>query len=79
VFSFRAGGSGLGFRIFAEAEMGDYRYILVMVKLPDPVQPPLPVNDHVPEIVLPFAVPESVNVLPEGEPESTLKPKLPFT
>jgi hypothetical protein len=69
----------LGFRIIAEAEIRDHRYIFVMVKLPDPVQPPLPVNDQVPEIVLPFAVPESVSVFPEGEPESTLKPKLPFT
>jgi len=77
--AFGAGGSGPGFRTFAEAETGDHRYIFVMVKLPDPVQPPLPVNDHVPEMVLPFAVPESVSVLPEGEPESTLKPKLPFT
>jgi hypothetical protein len=50
-----------------------------MVKFPEPVQPPLPVNDQVPEIVLPLAVPESVSVLPEGEPESTLNPKLPFT
>ena len=49
-----------------------------MVKLPEPVQPPLPVNDQVPEIVLPFAVPESVSVLPEGDPERTLRPKLPF-
>ena len=50
-----------------------------MVNVPEPVQPVPPVNVHVPEIVLPLAVPESVRVLPAGDPESTLKPNLPST
>ena len=54
------------------------RHCRVIVKRPEPAHPVPPVKVHVPEIVLPFAVPESVSVLPEGEPESTLKPKLPF-
>jgi hypothetical protein len=50
-----------------------------MVKVPFPVQPLLPVKLHVPEIVLPFAVPESVSVLPVGDPDCTVKPNFPFT
>jgi hypothetical protein len=50
-----------------------------MVNVPFPVQPLLPVKVHVPEIVLPFAVPESPSVLPVGDPESTVKPNFPFT
>jgi hypothetical protein len=50
-----------------------------MVKVPFPVQPLLPVKVHVPEIVLPFAVPLSVRVLPAGDPDCTVKPNLPFT
>lgn len=54
-------------------------YILVMVNVPEPVQPVLPVSVHVPEMVLPAAVPESVSVLPAGDPERTVNPNLPFT
>jgi hypothetical protein len=50
-----------------------------MVNVPEPVQPVPPVSVHVPEIVLPAAVPDSVSVLPAGDPESTLKPNLPLT
>ena len=51
-----------------------------MVKLPEPVQPLLPVRVQVPEMVLPFATePLSFNVLPEGDPDCTVMPKLPFT
>jgi hypothetical protein len=50
-----------------------------MVNVPFPVQPLLPVKVHVPEIVLPFAVPESVSVLPAGDPDCTVKPNVPFT
>jgi hypothetical protein len=83
--------SGLGFSAFGDplsssasgTDIGsrDRRcldYIFVIVNEPAPVQPALPVNVHVPEIVLPFAVPESVKSFPEGDPESTEKPKLPF-
>jgi hypothetical protein len=49
------------------------------VNVPEPVQPELPVNVQVPEIVLPFAVPERVNVLPDGLPDCTTIPNLPFT
>jgi hypothetical protein len=54
------------------------RYTFVIVKVPLPVQPPLPVNVHVPEMVLPFAVPESVRVFPAGDPDCTVKPNFPF-
>ena len=50
-----------------------------MVNVPFPVQPLLPVRVHVPEIVLPFAVPDSASVLPLGDPDSTVKPNFPFT
>src|SRR5579862_2182237 len=51
-----------------------------MVKLPEPVQPLLPVSVHVPVMVLPFAtVPLSFKVLPDGDPDCTVMPKLPFT
>jgi hypothetical protein len=50
-----------------------------MVNVPFPVQPLLPVRVHVPETVLPFAVPDSASVLPLGDPDSTVKPNFPFT
>lgn len=50
-----------------------------MMKVPFPVQPLVPVKVHVPEIVLPFAVPDSASVLPVGDPDCTLKPNFPFT
>src|SRR4051812_23371045 len=50
-----------------------------MVKVPFPLQPPLPVRVQVPEIVFPFAVPESASVLPAGDPDSTVNPNFPFT
>jgi hypothetical protein len=54
-------------------------YIFVIVKVPEPVQPTPPVRDHVPVIVFPFTVPVSVNVLPLGDPDITLKPNWPVT
>lgn len=54
-------------------------YTFVIVNVPLPVHPPVPVNRHWPEIVLPLAVPLSVSVLPEGLPDWTLNPNLPFT
>ena len=54
-------------------------YIFVIVKVPFPVQPPLPVRAHVPEIVLPLAVPLSASVLPDGSPDCTFMPNAPFT
>ena len=54
-------------------------YIFVIVNSPLPVQPVPPVRVHVPEIVLPFTVPERVSVLPDGEPDSTTKLNLPVT
>jgi hypothetical protein len=51
-----------------------------MVKLPEPVQPLLPVKVQVPVMVLPFAtVPFSFRELPDGDPDCTVMPKLPFT
>ena len=50
-----------------------------MVKLPLPVQPKFPPSVQVPEIVFPFAVPLSVSVLPEGVPDFTTIPNVPFT
>ena len=54
-------------------------YILVMVKVPLPVHPNPPASVQVPEIVFPFAVPLSVSVLPEGVPDLTIIPNVPFT
>ena len=54
-------------------------YILVIVKLPLPVQPIPPVNVHVPVIVPPFTVPDKASVLPAGFPELMLKSNLPET
>ena len=48
-----------------------HNYILVMMKLPEPVQPAPPVKDHVPEIVFPFAVPDKVRTFPLGDPDVT--------
>ena len=48
-------------------------YILVIVNVPFPVQPPLPVSVQVPEMVLPLAVPDRASVLPEGFPDCTAK------
>src|SRR3954467_14205382 len=50
-----------------------------MVKVPFPLQPPLPVRVQVPAIVFPLAAPESASVLPAGDPDCTVKPNLPFT
>jgi hypothetical protein len=47
-------------------------YILVMMKLPEPVQPVPPVRDQVPEMVFPFTVPDKVSALPLGDPDVTL-------
>jgi hypothetical protein len=58
---------------------GGGSYILVMVNLPEPVQPVLPVNVQLPEIVFPAALPVSVRVLPDGVPDCTINPNLPFT
>ena len=49
-----------------------------MVKFPDPVQP-IPFKDHVPEIVFPLAVPDSVSVLPAGLPDCTTNWNFPVT
>src|SRR5579871_1057914 len=54
-------------------------YILVILKVPDPVQPVPPANVHVPEMVLPFAVPVKDRVLPAGVPDFTVRPNVPFT
>jgi hypothetical protein len=54
-------------------------YIRVIVKLPDPVQSTLPVNDQCPVIVAPFTVPVRVNTLPLGFPDVTVIPKVPCT
>jgi hypothetical protein len=54
-------------------------YILVIVKLPAPVQPTLPVSAQVPLIVPPLAFPVSVSVFPEGDPDRIEKPKAPVT
>ena len=54
-------------------------YILVMVKVPFPVQPPLPLSVQVPEMVLPFALPERVSLFPDGSPDCTVKPNCPVT
>src|ERR1700757_3068695 len=51
-----------------------------MVKVPEPVQPLLPVRVQVPVMVLPFAtVPLSFKLLPDGDPDCTVMPNLPFT
>lgn len=54
-------------------------YILVMVKLPDPVQPELPVRVHVPVIVFPVTAPVRAKVLPVGVEDCTIIPNLPLT
>ena len=48
-----------------------------IVKVPDPVQPVLPVRVHVPEIVLPFADPDRTSAFPEGVPDWTFNPNFP--
>lgn len=53
-------------------------YIFVIVNVPFPVQPPLPFSVHVPEIVLPLAVPDIARVLPDGVPDWTFMPNFPF-
>ena len=51
-----------------------------MVKVPLPVQPNDPPKDHVPEMVLlPVAVPLSVNVLPAGDADVNRNWNVPFT
>jgi len=57
----------------------DWRYDLVMVKLPLPVHSELPVRVQVPVIVFPFSVPVRLNVLPVGFPDVTTKETLPVT
>jgi len=54
-------------------------YVLFITKVPEPVQPPLPVKFHFPEIVFPATVPVSIRLLPEGTPDITDIPKLPET
>jgi hypothetical protein len=54
-------------------------YTLVMVKVPEPVQPVLPVRFHVPVIVFPLTAPDRVKVLPVGVDDCTVMPNLPFT
>jgi len=43
------------------------------------VQPVPPVKVQLPEIVFPLAVPESVSMLPAGDPDFTVMPNVPFT
>lgn len=50
-----------------------------MVNVPCPVHDGLPVSDQVPEMVFPLTVPDSVRLLPPGDPETTFIPKLPAT
>jgi hypothetical protein len=50
-----------------------------MENVPEPVQPELPVNVQLPEIVFPAALPVNVRVFPVGVPDCTIIPKLPFT
>src|SRR5579864_2485742 len=54
-------------------------HIFVIVKLPDPLQFPTPVNCHFPLIVLPFTVPVSVSTFPLGAPDLIVMPNVPFT
>jgi hypothetical protein len=54
-------------------------YIFVMVKVPERVQPGLPVKVQLPEIEFPAAVPVNVRVFPDGVPDRTINPKVPFT
>src|SRR5215831_15442959 len=54
-------------------------YILVIVNVPDPVQPELPVRVHVPVIVFPLSAPVRVRVLPAGDDDCTAMPNLPPT
>jgi hypothetical protein len=53
------------------------RYIFVIVKVPDPVHPPVPVKFHVPVIVLLTTVPCRVSVLPPGVPDMIVRSKAP--
>src|SRR5579863_9772387 len=50
-----------------------------MVNVPDPVQVELPVKVQLPVIVFPFTVPTRASALPEGVPDCTVMPNLPFT
>jgi hypothetical protein len=53
-------------------------YILVSVKVPDPVQPPVPVKVHMPVTVLLFSIPCCrISVLPGGVPDVMVNWKLP--
>jgi hypothetical protein len=55
-----------------------FRYVFVIVKVPDPVHPPLPVKAHVPLIVLLFTIPCCrVSVLPLGVPDVIVNWKVP--
>ena len=49
-----------------------------MLNVPVPVQPE-PCSVQVPEIVLPFAVPDRVSVLPAGVPDNTVNWNWPVT
>jgi hypothetical protein len=65
-----------------EAESPDAavrNYIFVIVNVPFPVQPELPVKVQVPEMVLPLTFPFSASELPDGVPDCTFIPNLPFT
>jgi len=54
-------------------------YTFVMVKVPEPVQPELPVKVQLPVIVFPFTLPVRARVFPEGDPDATVMPNLPLT
>lgn len=54
-------------------------YIFVMENVPEPVQPGLPVNVQLPEIVFPATLPVNLRVFPDGVPDCTIIAKLPFT
>ena len=54
-------------------------YIFVMENVPEPVQPGLPVNVQLPEIVFPAALPVNVRVFPVGVPDCTVMPNVPVT
>ena len=66
---------------FHESRVPNVRaiYIFVMVKLPDPVQPLLPVRVQVPVMVLPPTAPDRIKVLPVGVDDCTVMPNLPVT
>lgn len=62
------------------AEDRERRYILVAVKLPEPVQPELiPVSVQVPVMVLFFTLPCRFKVLPLGFPDLIMSWKVPMT